>query len=381
MRKILTLILTLVAFNSFAQLRINDSTDTESFKILTGSTFRGTFPKGSAFIDVNASNQLGVRLLSGAQIANYNTFGNFIINGVTPSSFAQAHQLLSDVLGIQCCGGGGGGSSVGLNTFQFSDGNGGFYQVNDTIIEEGDTIILYAGVGNGLGSIDIGVGNNANGVGSFALGFGNTANGFLSTVMGEGNTANGFASFVLGTSNTANGFLSTVIGVGNVVNGASALIGGIFADTTASNPEVSQPTDVLFAMGNGSGDGNRSNAITLNHNGNLTTTAAFANTAYWVDDTPGGFTIPDNKYLAVYDPASLQASATITLPANPIDGQIQVIAFGGAITSGTVVTALTLATSGGQTINVGTAATTGTVEQPLTFQFLAPLNKWYLISK
>jgi hypothetical protein len=172
-----------------------------------------------------------------------------------------------------------------------------------------------------------------------------------------------------------------VIGVGNVVNGASALIGGIFADTTASDPEVPQPTDVLFAMGNGSGDGNRSNAITLNRNGNLTTTAAFANTAYLVDDTPGGFTIPDNKYLAVYDPASLQANATITLPANPIDGQIQVIAFGGAITSGTVVTTLTLATTGGQTINVGTAAATGTVEQPLTFQFLAPLNKWYLISK
>ena len=129
MKKILTLILTLVAFNLFAQLRINDSTDTESFKILTGSTFRGTYPKGSAFIDVDASSRLGIKLLSGAQIASYNTFGNFIINGVTPSSFAQAHQLLSDILGIVCCdsGGGGGGClescTLTENVLINSDGN------------------------------------------------------------------------------------------------------------------------------------------------------------------------------------------------------------------------------------------------------------------
>ncbi len=382
MRRILTAILAIISIQAYSQVSVSDSLSTERFQVRNGA-IRGTYPKASAYVDVNTSGLVAIRQLGSDRIiVNYQAANLYVINGANTATLDSAVSWLGDVIGLEyCCSGGGGGSSVGLNTFQFSDGNGGFYQLTDTIIDEGDTIILYAGVGNGLGSIDIGVGNNANGVGSFALGFGNTANGFLSTVMGQGNTANGVASFVLGASNTANGNFSTVMGVGNVVNGASALIGGIFADTTASDPEIPQPTDVLFAMGNGSDDSNRSNAITLNRNGNLTTTAAFANTAYWVDDTPGGFTIPDNKYLAVYDPASLQANATITLPANPIDGQIQVIAFGGAITSGTVVTTLTLATTGGQTINVGTAAATGTIEQPLTFMFLAPLNKWYLISK
>ena len=289
-----------------------------------------------------------------AWLYNYNTINTYYIS-----------QLAA------CCdtsgGGSGGGSSGGLNLIQFSDGSGGFYGINDTIVNGGDTTLAYYGIGEGAGSLKIGVNNTSQGALSYSLGSGNQSNATFSLTQGFFNTANGGSSLAVGRFNTANAEYAFYCGSNSVIS--------------SNDPENPLPTDTVFVVGNGSDYNNRSNALTLQRNGNLITTGAIANTAYYVDDTPGGFAIPDNKYLAIYDPDSLQAAATITMPANPVDGQIQIIAFGGTITSGTAVTALTIATTGGQTLNVGTAASAGLIEQPLTFLYIAYLNKWYLISK
>lgn len=376
MKKILTLTFLLAAITTFAQVKINDSTDTESFKVFTGTTFRGTYPKGSAFIDVDASSRLGIKLLSGSQIVSYNTFSNFIINGVTPSNFAQAHQLLSDVLGIQCCGSSG-GSSQGLNSFQFSDGNGGFYEFAPEVPEHGQAFL---GLDPDFGAIMFGLNNTVSSYFNVLFGSSNASTSPLNLTTGSNNTNNGEASFMGGEGNINNAYLSLVSGLGNVNNSLAGVALGMHSITTSNDPTLRQDSDTVLVYGNGEDENDRSNALTLQRNGNLAIKGVYSSIAYQNYTSGGNVSIPDNISLFIYNPSSTESSATITLPANPIDGQITTIAFGGSVSSGTVVTTLSLSTTGGQTINVGTAAANGMVENPLTFQFVAPLNKWYLVN-
>lgn len=81
------------------------------------------------------------------------------------------------------------------------------------------------------------------------------ASGNYATIAGGyDNTASGVASTAMGTGTTAQAQNSLVIGRYNIISG-----------TTTSWVE----TDPLFVIGNGSGDGNRSNAMTVLKNGNV----------------------------------------------------------------------------------------------------------------
>lgn len=53
-------------------------------------------------------------------------------------------------------------------------------------------------------------------------------------------------------------------------------------------------------------------------------------------------TVADSTTWLIINPASLVAALTITLPASPTDGQYVIVSFGGTITSGGVVSALTI---------------------------------------
>jgi hypothetical protein len=90
----------------------------------------------------------------------------------------------------------------------------------------------------------------------------------------------------------------------------------------------------------------------------------------------GTYTIGDNTAGLYYDPGSLAATADITLPAAPIDGQEIEIYFGGTITTGTVVTALTILPNTGHTI-LGTLPTTALVSTVLEYKFRNSTNQWY----
>jgi hypothetical protein len=128
-----------------------------------------------------------------------------------------------------------------------------------------------------------------------------------------------------------------------------------------------------IAVGNGTDALNRSNAHDLRIDGRYTNSGAVGNTSA-VEFTAGGnWQIPDNVSLAVYNPAVLQAAATINLPINPIEGHVLDLLVGGTITSGAVVTALTL--SGGLNAIIGSILTTlnaGLVRLRFTN------GKWYI---
>lgn len=115
----------------------------------------------------------------------------------------------------------------------------------------------------------------------------------------------------------------------------------------------------------------------LGKDGSISHTGAYANkpTRY----TAGGnHTIPDNVSVYIYDPASVQAGATITLPANPLDGQDLYIFGGGTITSGNVITGFTL-DGNGRTI-IGDGASALKVGKAYELHYCGDNNIWYAIA-
>lgn len=104
---------------------------------------------------------------------------------------------------------------------------------------------------------------------------------------------------------------------------------------------------------------------------------ATANPSMQVENT-GSITITDDVAGLYFDPASLVAAATITLPANPVNGQEVSILFGGTITTGTVITVLTIAPNSGQTI-VGTLPTTATVDTSMKYKYRTATTQWYRV--
>lgn len=111
-------------------------------------------------------------------------------------------------------------------------------------------------------------------------------------------------------------------------------------------------------------------SITLNN--------AFALDSMEVYSAGGNKTISDGEAGLYYDPAVLQANATITLPANPVDGQEMTILFGGTITgAGTaVVTNLTIAANTGQTL-IGTYPTAATTDTVIEVKYRQATAQWW----
>ena len=378
MRRILTAILAIISFQAYSQVSVSDSLSTERFQVRNGA-IRGTYPKASAYVDVNTSGLVAIRQLGSDRIiVNYQAANLYVINGANTATLDSAVSWLGDVIGIDyCCSTSGGGSSQGTDLIQFSDGSGGFYGL-DTLIDEVGT--LYYGIGDEFATLELGVSNQSSGQGSLTYGLSDTASGDFAIALQFSNKATGQASIATGSENQANGIISFAAGDGNNVNALAGVAFGIHSITTTPS-ENSTPTDTVFAYGNGESNVDESNALTLQRNGTLNITGAYSNTSYVIDTTTiGGIMIADNVGMLIYNPETLQALTTITMPPNPIDGQYLTISFGGTITSGTVVTALTILGNVGQTILLGTAGTVGTVINPLTFIYIAPLAQWRLVS-
>lgn len=247
--------------------------------------------------------------------------------------------------------------------------------------------------GNDIGGIQgtntIGTGNQFNQI----LGFGNVIgnDNFLNTIFGDNNTlGNDNAGAFLASSNVTigdNNKFSFAIGLDHVfsngVNNSAAW--GIGHNVTHEQSyyfgTYSVPLDTSseggIVIGNGTSDLNRSNAFEALLDGRIVHSGAYANkpTRY----TAGGnHTIPDNVSVYIYDPASIQAGAIITLPANPLDGQNLFIFGGGTITSGNVITGFSL-NGNGRTV-IGDGGSTLKVGKAYELHYCGENNIWYAIS-
>jgi hypothetical protein len=134
---------------------------------------------------------------------------------------------------------------------------------------------------SGSTSIAIGVNNVASGIFTTALGSDNTASGQSSTAMGSqvissgtGSTAMGIGTRAFGGYSTAMGGQTIASGEGSVAMGgnttAAAYHGtvmGKYNAITTGNAGQDVPDDAFFQVGNGVGDQQRANALTMLKNG------------------------------------------------------------------------------------------------------------------
>lgn len=191
-------------------------------------------------------------------------------------------------------------------------GSGSVLVVNETYpnIASGDRSFSAGGsnTASGENSMAIGYGQEASGGSAIALGGraanqrNNTASGQSAVALGSSNLSSGNYSLTAGVLNEANTSYSSAIGYQNRATGRSSFVIGQF--NTADENEVdsshgANARKYLFIIGNGTADNARSNAMTVDWDGNgvfagkLTVGAAPTNnmdvaTKQYVDQNAGG---------------------------------------------------------------------------------------------
>jgi hypothetical protein len=271
-------------------------------------------------------------------------------------------------------------------------------------------------------STAFGADTSATGNTSTAFGEQTVASGIFSTAFGELNTADGYASTAFGSANNAFADYSTAFGQnfdigvgatnsvgigldnsGYTLNQANtmSIMGGNFGlnvinpslfEAYGSNNSVRLQVDdgaigrIDLDIPNGTsriGDINalgNSTLVTVDDPlQNINIFGSISLDAMTVDSAGGNVIMPFGNRGLYYDPASLVATAQITLPPNPNDGQEILIIFGGTITSGPVITAFTLAVPSTETI-VGTVPATATVDTNLALKYRLANDTWYVVN-
>lgn len=94
--------------------------------------------------------------------------------------------------------------------------------------------------------------------------------------------------------------------------------------------------------------------------------------------TSGSTVTINNAVNIVYiNPASVIASLTITLPSTPHQVKELQVYFGGTITTGTVVTSLTVTGNTGQTILQATSPSSVEAGECIVYKYNSSLSKWF----
>lgn len=137
----------------------------------------------------------------------------------------------------------------------------------------------------------------------------------------------------------------------------------------------------LYQFGDFAGLFNSTNLVIDDGNEVVISTNAVATPTMQVWDLGGDIAIENGVRGMYYDPASLQATATITLPATPVRGQEVLLLFGGTHLTGAatpVVTTLTISAAAGQTL-MGTYPTSANTSTVLEVKYRDSTSQWYRI--
>lgn len=197
----------------------------------------------------------------------------------------------------------------------------------------------------------------SNGIASFAMGIVSSSNLL----------ANGDISFAMGDASTVDATMGQVFGLGHDNSSyVSMAIGRYSSDAGTAGSWVS--TDPLFAAGNGTGTGSRSNALRLDKDGKLTTTAAQKDTSVRIVAAAGSLSARTD-HIIIADTAGV--SGALSLPPGE-DGLM--FSFG---TAGNGGASYTLTPNGGDLLDVSvTNISFGTATQRIIFKS----GTWYAIA-
>jgi len=172
----------------------------------------------------------------------------------------------------------------------------------------GNSATALHGEASGNQSMAFGIQAKSIGASSIAMGQNATASGDYSTVLGTGITASGDYSTAMGLAHqigiaSASGERSTSMGYETMVQAYASTAFGWF-NVYSGDPLSWDPADPLFAIGNGTDDENRSNAMTILKNGKTGTRTANPSKHLYVDTV----TVEANRSPEVHTP-SLEGAA------------------------------------------------------------------------
>lgn len=125
----------------------------------------------------------------------------------------------------------------------------------------------------------------------------------------------------------------------------------------------------LFCSGCTLDSTTNTNALTLTVGG-----SSFTRQVYTSGTT---VTVSAGNSVLTVDPTSTIAALAVTLVASPSDLQVVKIEFGGTLTSGIVITALSILPNSGQTIIDNTPPTSATADNFLEYQYRSSTSQWY----
>ncbi len=121
---------------------------------------------------------------------------------------------------------------------------------------------------SGIAAIAIGEANKASGSYSVAIGRQNTTSEYCAIAIGYYNTASAEHAFSSGIGSVASGGASTAIGCFVIANHLGQIALGMYNEADPSTASVAQRGNYVEIVGNGTGENARSNARTLDWNGN-----------------------------------------------------------------------------------------------------------------
>ena len=160
-------------------------------------------------------------------------------------------------LGLSCEASGYGSVAVGYNT---------------TASNTGSFSAGYQTTSSGQASIATGYTSTASGTASAAIGQEVTASATGSVAVGRSTTASAAQAFAAGRNTKAEAAASTALGYGTDATGARSLVAGAYNEPDANEIDTTHGSGArkyLMIIGNGTADDARSNAATLDWNGNL----------------------------------------------------------------------------------------------------------------
>lgn len=121
---------------------------------------------------------------------------------------------------------------------------------------------------SGSAAIAIGEANKASGAYSVAIGRQNTVSEYCAIAIGYYNTASAGHAFSSGIGSVASGGASTAIGCFVIANHLGQIATGMYNEADPSTASVAQRGNYIEIVGNGTGENARSNARTLDWDGN-----------------------------------------------------------------------------------------------------------------
>lgn len=160
-------------------------------------------------------------------------------------------------LGLSCAASGYGSVAVGYNT---------------TASNTGSFSTGYQTTSSGQASVAAGYLSTASGTASAAIGQEATASATGSVAVGRGTTASAAQAFAAGRNTTAEAVAATALGYGTDATGARSLVAGAYNEPDANEVDTTHGSGTrkyLMIIGNGTADNARSNAATLDWDGNL----------------------------------------------------------------------------------------------------------------